>query len=228
MKQLTFILADSSIEVLPPELIKLREVAKLARRLRKKPRHMLLDRALHHRFMTRLENSLKRGRPDIVHITLLTILESPLNKLGKVRVYVHTLHDYVIEVNPETRLPKNYYRFVGLMEQLFKEGKVPPESDLTLLSLHKMTFKQLIDYVKPCKTILLTEKGKPISLMELSKMILSYDNPAIVIGCFPHGDFREEIYEVCDEKYSIYQSSLEAFIVAQRIISACEIILGII
>lgn len=228
MKQLTFILADSSIEVLPPELAKLREITKLAKRLRKKPQYMLLDRALHHRFMTHLNDSLKRGRPDIVHMTLLTILESPLNKLGKVRVYVHTLQDYVIEVNPETRLPKNYYRFIGLMEQLFKEGKVPPESDLTLLSLYKMTFKQLINHVKPCRTILLTEKGERVPLIELSKMIISYENPAVVIGCFPHGDFRKEIYDICDEKYSIYDESLEAFTVAQRVVSSCEIALGII
>ena len=65
----------------------------------------------------------KRGRPDIVHFTLLEALGSPLNLEGLLKIYVHTYSGYVIDVRPEVRLPRDCNRFSGLMEQLFQEGK---------------------------------------------------------------------------------------------------------
>jgi rRNA small subunit pseudouridine methyltransferase Nep1 len=82
--------------------------------------------------MKKLEESEKRGRLDIVHFALLEALGSPLNREGLLQTYVHTINDYVITVNPETRLPRNYNRFVGLMEQLFESYRVPPTGQILL------------------------------------------------------------------------------------------------
>jgi len=45
----------------------------------------------------------------------LTLLDSPLNKAGKLQVYIHTSKNVLIEVNPQTRIPRTFKRFSGLM-----------------------------------------------------------------------------------------------------------------
>ena len=57
-------------------------------------------------------------RPDITHQCLLMLLDSPLNKAGKLQVYIHTAKNVLIEINPQTRIPRVYNRFAGLMVQL--------------------------------------------------------------------------------------------------------------
>ena len=61
-------------------------------------------------------------RPDIVHQELLAILDSPLNKAGRVNaVYVHTQKNVLIKVSPQTRIPRTFKRFCGLMVQLLQK-----------------------------------------------------------------------------------------------------------
>jgi hypothetical protein len=45
-------------------------------------------------------------RPDIIHQELMAILDSPLNKANRVKVYIHTEKNVLIEVNPKTRIPR--------------------------------------------------------------------------------------------------------------------------
>jgi hypothetical protein len=54
-------------------------------------------------------------RPDITHQCLLTLLDSPLNKAGRLQVYILTNKNVLIEVNPHVRIPRTYKRFAGLM-----------------------------------------------------------------------------------------------------------------
>lgn len=54
-------------------------------------------------------------RPDIVHQELMAVLDSPLNKAGKVQLYMHTEKNVLIEINSKTRLPRTFKRFSGLM-----------------------------------------------------------------------------------------------------------------
>lgn len=54
-------------------------------------------------------------RPDILHQELLALLDSPLNKAGKLHVYVHSASNVLIEVNAKCRIPRTYKRFAGLM-----------------------------------------------------------------------------------------------------------------
>lgn len=46
---------------------------------------------------------------------LLTLLDSPLNKAGRLQVYIHTAKGVLIEVNPHVRIPRTFKRFSGLM-----------------------------------------------------------------------------------------------------------------
>ena len=55
------------------------------------------------------------SRPDILHQCLLTLLDSPLNKAGKLQIYVETKNRTLIELSPHIRIPRTYKRFAGLM-----------------------------------------------------------------------------------------------------------------
>jgi len=46
------------------------------------------------------------------------LLDSPLNRAGLLQVYIHTHKGILIEVNPQTRIPRTFDRFAGLMVQL--------------------------------------------------------------------------------------------------------------
>ena len=55
------------------------------------------------------------SRPDITHQCLLMLMDSPLNRAGLLQVYIHTEKNVLIEVNPQTRIPRTFKRFAGLM-----------------------------------------------------------------------------------------------------------------
>lgn len=54
-------------------------------------------------------------RPDIVHQSLLSLLDSPLNKSGLLKIYIQTSQNILIYINPETKIPRTYKRFAGMM-----------------------------------------------------------------------------------------------------------------
>ncbi|XP_044858977.1 ribosomal RNA small subunit methyltransferase NEP1-like [Mauremys mutica] len=63
-------------------------------------------------------------RPDITHQSLLMLMDSPLNRAGLLQVYIHTQKNILIEVNPQTRIPRIFDRFCGLMVQLLHKLSV--------------------------------------------------------------------------------------------------------
>lgn len=46
---------------------------------------------------------------------LLMLMDSPLNRAGLLQVYIHTEKNALIEINPQTRIPRTFPRFCGLM-----------------------------------------------------------------------------------------------------------------
>ena len=224
---LTLVLAESAIETVPEEIQNHPSILKQAKAKGKKPNQMILDRSYHHHAMLRLPNNEKRGRPDIVHFSLLLALGTPLNLEGILKVYVHTIADYVIDVNPKVRLPRNYNRFVGLMEQLFQYGQVPPKSEKPLLNLEKKTLKELMAKINPNFVLAFTRKGKMQTLEEAVSKLAKKENSAVIVGGFPHGSFSRETLKLADETVCIDPETLEAWTVTARIIYEYEKILGI-
>ena len=53
-------------------------------------------------------------RPDVTHQCLLTILDSPLNKNGNVKVFIRTYENVLIHIDSATKIPRTYKRFAGL------------------------------------------------------------------------------------------------------------------
>jgi len=220
---LNLILAESAVETIPEELWKYPSIQKYAKLRRKHPRFIILDRSYHHSAMKSLQLSEKRGRPDIVHFALLEALGSPLNKERLLQAYVHTFNDYVIKVNPDTRLPRNYSRFVSLIEQLFEYGRVPPQKRQTaLLTLEHKTLTQLIREVKTSYALAFSRTGKPRTLEEAISKLSNEKRPLLIVGGFPHGHFSEATLRLVNETVCIDPDMLETWTVTSRAIYEYE------
>jgi rRNA small subunit pseudouridine methyltransferase Nep1 len=203
-----------------------------ARRRQKRPNEVLLDRAFHHAAMQKLARTRytipadKMGRPDIVHNTLLQVLETPLNWEEHLRVFVHTQDEHVISINPKARLPKNYVRFVGLIEQLFLEKRVP-KSGNPLLSIEKMTLRQLVKKNEPSRVLGFSILGKPVLMRNAADIAAKFDDPMVFIGAFPRGHFTEGTNQLTQEIFSVDRKSLDAWVVAGRFVYDFEWAIGI-
>jgi rRNA small subunit pseudouridine methyltransferase Nep1 len=220
---LTLILAESALETIPEHLWTHRAIQKHAKLRRKPPQLILLDRSYHHAAMRRLEQSEKRGRPDIVHFALLEALGSPLNKEGFLQVNVHTINDHVIKLDPATRLPRNYNRFVSLIEQLFEYKRTPPKStEKNLLTIEHQTLSKLIHEIQPSYTLAFSRVGKLATLEEVVSRISVENNPAVIVGGFPHGHFSKSTIRLANAVVSIDLEMLETWTVTSRIIYEFE------
>jgi len=199
---LHLLLLESAIELVPSRLTALKDVQSYAGKRGKKPDEVLLDQSYHGRVMTRLPNHEKRGRPDITFLTLLSVLETPLCKEGLLSVYIHLQDGRIIEVNPEVRLPRNYDRFIGLMEQLLVEGQVPPRGE-PLLTITRSNLEGLLDDLKgdDSVAILAEEEGEKITPRRLKAMIPEDSSKPVIfgVGAFPHGDLTRETLGLFDE-----------------------------
>jgi len=219
---LHLVIADAELELVPEGIANHPAVVNYARRRGKKPNEVILDGSYHHSALKRLPDGERRGRPDIVHICLLNALESIANKENVLRVYVHTRNDEVIYIKPETRLPRNYNRFLGLMESLFKKGAVP--KDLKLLRMEEKSLEELIEELNPDEVFVMHEDGESIKPENFGKILSGLQNPLVIVGGFPHGDFRSKIPW---KKISLYKEPLMAWTVVSEVLVNFEASIGL-
>jgi rRNA small subunit pseudouridine methyltransferase Nep1 len=229
---LTLALVESALQLIPEQIQVHPQIKEYAKRRRKSPEEVLLDRGLHNAAMQRLARTRyklpveRMGRPDIVHSTLLQVLETPLNWEGQLRTLVHTQEDLVISIDPKVRLPKNYVRFVGLIEQLFAEGQVP-KNGKPLLRLEKMPLHRLVDRLAPSKVLALTTLGKPKLLREVVQYASGFKDPMVFVGGFPRGHFTEGTRKLASETFKVDKQSLDAWVVAGRFVYDFEWAIGL-
>jgi rRNA small subunit pseudouridine methyltransferase Nep1 len=229
---LIFALVETALQLIPKEIQAHPQIEQYAKRRQKSPAEVLLDRGFHNAAMQRLARNgyklpvEKMGRPDIAHNTLLQVLETPLNWEGHLRAFVHTQDDHVIWINPKVRLPKNYLRFVGLVEQLFAEGQVPKKGE-PLLSIQKMSLRKALGKLKPAKVLGLSILGKPMLLREVAQYASELTNPMILVGGFPRGHFADRTRRIMNEIFRVDPQSLDAWVVAGRLIYDFEWSIGL-
>jgi len=214
---LSFVLAESALELVPREIRSHPAVMSDARRRQKDALEILLDRSFHHSAMLKLKDSEKRGRPDLVHVALLSVTGTPLYLDGRLKVFVHTHDDVVLEIEEKTRIPKNYLRFRGLMEEALVER--PKQG---LVRVHSMDIKELVGKASPDSVFGLSVQGKMTSLEELARAISAANNPYLVVGGFPRGHFSPATLSVVDQLVRIDARPLEAQVVASRVVYEVE------
>ena len=216
---LIIILAESSLELIPNEMHNHPSVTSYSKKFKKDASKTLLDNSWHFGAMKGLENEIKRGRPDILHLTLLSLCTTPAFYENKITVFVHTINDEIISINNNTRLPKSYHRFQGLMEKLFLTKKIESEDEI-LMKIEKLSLSQIISKIKPTKIIGLTTNGQKTTLGKLVEQI--QENSCILIGGFQKGHFSKETEKIIEKSFSIHDSSLEAHLVASRLVYEYE------
>ncbi|KAE8723258.1 Nucleolar essential protein-related isoform 3 [Hibiscus syriacus] len=82
----------------------------------------LLNSDDHANFLRKNNKNLADYRPDITQQALLSILDSPVNKAGRLQaVYVRTEKGVLFEVKLHVRIPRTYKRFSGIMLQLLQK-----------------------------------------------------------------------------------------------------------
>jgi rRNA small subunit pseudouridine methyltransferase Nep1 len=216
---ITIILVESSLELIPKEMHNHPSVTSYSKKFKKIPSQTLLDNSWHFGAMKGLDNEIKRGRPDIVHLTLLSLCTTPAFYKNKIKVFVHTINDEIISINNKTHLPKSYHRFQGLMEKLLLTKKIEAEDEI-LMELKQSSLSQLLSKIKPIQTIGLTTKGQKNTIEETVKKIP--ENSCILIGGFQKGHFNKETEKTIKQSFSIHDSSLEAHLVASRLVYEYE------
>ena len=212
---LIMIIADAELELVPEELWEHPSIIKNAKRRKKKPSKMLLDSSLHRYAFKDEAEAQRRGRPDIVYISLNLCLDSIANAEGRLTTLVHTRNDELIEFSSKTRLPKSYNRFVGLMEDLFDKGSVPDGKPLITLTKN-MALEGILKKYKPETTVCLSPDGEPVDLVPLFREVKK--PVACIVGGFPDGDYASPAVKLSDRAVSISTHLLKVWTVASNIL----------
>ncbi len=217
--RLRVVLLESPLELVPREIRSHPQVRRYAERFGIDPSEALLDKTYHYHAMAGLPQKWKRGRPDIVHVSLLLLQDSILNLTGRLEVYIHVLDGRVFRVEPETRIPKHLDRFKGLMAQLLVHNRVPPMGK-PLIHLYAASLREFID--KMGGLIILWEKGEPVTPRDVVREALETGWP-IGIGMFPRGDFKRSTLRKASRAYSLYGGvPLKAWTVIHEILCTAE------
>lgn len=232
----SLILAESALEMVPGDIFYHPAVKSHARRVGKHPSCVMLDNSWHYAAMRSLPNAGKRGRPDLVHLAVVTATSAPIYCVHNgLKLYVHTINDHVIHFGSRVRIPKSYHRFAGLIESLYEKNLVtvnqtPPgnanDSQHALLELRQnQTFADLIKEKKFSKVIGLSSKAKlPDSPFPYEAVAddIPDDDAAIVIGGFQKGHFSDAVADHLDHAYCVDACPLEAHVVISRLLYECE------
>jgi rRNA small subunit pseudouridine methyltransferase Nep1 len=216
---ISLILAESSLELVPEELKSHPSVISHAQKLDKKPSEILLDNSWHFAAMKGIKNEIKRGRPDLVHFSVLEATTIPLYFENKINLFIHTINDKVISVGENVRIPKSYHRFAGLFEKLFLEKTIKID-DRELLSIKDQTFSKLIDEINPPQIIGLSTTGKLSSFERIGSNVI--DGSCVVVGGFQKGHFSDSIKNKFTDLFSVGNISLEAHVVVARMLYEYE------
>ncbi len=215
--KLHLVIAEAALELVPQPLWRDPSVRSDEKRRGLEPGRILLDRSVHHSAMLKLKDGYRRGRPDLVHLTLLSATSTPLHQEGKARVYIHTIDDVVLEFGEGARPPKSYARFRNLMEKLLVER---PESGL--VSVRASTLPKLLKGIGTDDSTGLSVQGAPVRLESLADALVKLKNPAVVVGGFPKGHFLPSDLRAFDSLARIHENSLDAHVVTARVIYEVE------
>lgn len=217
---LTLILADSELELVPEEIKGHPAVKAAAQRRGTRAARTVLDSSAHHAAMRGLHDGDRRGRPDLVHLFLLTALDSVVSLEGGLRVLVHTRHDEVITIDPETRIMRSFDRFCGLVEQLFRQGSAGPPGRAPLLTLQ--TGAPLAEVVKRTaadRVVALETGGPPVDLAQaLPPLAAAHGHVAVILGGFPKGSYRSPVGAIAHETWTLHPQMLSVWVAAAEVL----------
>jgi len=135
----------------------------------------LLNSEEHSSLLARNNRDVEMYRPDILHQSLLTLLDSPLNKAGLLKIFIHTQKGVLIDVHPKLRIPRTYKRFSGLMVQLLYQFRIRAAN--TPEKLLKIIKNPITKYLPPASPIIGTSvKGELVDIHEFVNNLTTMTN----------------------------------------------------
>ncbi|XP_067636902.1 ribosomal RNA small subunit methyltransferase NEP1 [Eurosta solidaginis] len=194
----------------------------------------LLNSDDHQNIIRKNNRDLAKCRPDITHDCLKALFDSPLNRAGLLQVYVRTEKNVLIEINPQTRIPRTFKRFAGLMVQLLHKFNV--RANDTSAILMKVIKNPVTDHLPVgCKKYAMSFSGKLVAncrdlVPRIQKDGKDTEEPAeepivLVVGAFAHGVLKTDYAEGL---ISISNYPLSAAIACVKLCSAFEEVWGVV
>ncbi|XP_058449954.1 ribosomal RNA small subunit methyltransferase NEP1 [Malaya genurostris] len=162
-------------------------------------------------------------RPDITHQSLLMLMDSPLNRAGLLQVYVKTERNVLIEINPQTRIPRTFKRFAGLMVQLLHKFSIKAsDSPQKLMRVIKNPITNHLPV--GCRKFAMSFSAAKVQ--HPKELVPEKDEPVVfAIGSFAHGNLNLSYTE---GSISISNYPLSAALTCTKLCSAFEESWGIL
>ncbi|TQV98316.1 EMG1/NEP1 methyltransferase [Cordyceps javanica] len=151
---------------------------------------------------------------------LLTLLDSPINKAGKLQIYIHTAKGVLIEVSPSVRIPRTFKRFAGLMVQLLHRLSI--RSTNSNEKLLRVIQNPITDHLPPnCRKVTLSFDSSLVRVREYVESVGPKESICVFVGAMAKGadTFADSMV---DEKISISNYSLSASVACSKFCHAAE------
>ena len=180
----------------------------------------------HNNFLRKHKKDPSLYRPDILHQELMAILDSPLNKAGRVSsIYVETAGGVLLHIDPHTRLPRTFKRFCGLMLQLLQ--KLSIRSNAGPSKLLKVIKQPVTKYLPiGCRRIELSHSAENlVNFMDYVKKLPPTEPVVIIAGAMAHG--RAEV-SWADDAVSVSGYPLSGASALSRVCHSFEGLHGIV
>ncbi|ODQ80226.1 hypothetical protein BABINDRAFT_161196 [Babjeviella inositovora NRRL Y-12698] len=188
-------------------------------------KYALLNCDDHQGLLRKMNRDISEARPDITHQCLLTLLDSPINKAGKLQVYIQTARGVLIEVNPSVRIPRTFKRFSGLMVQLLHKLSIRSvNSEEKLLKVIK---NPITDHLPlKCRKITLSFDAPVRRVQDYVETLDEDESICVFVGSMARGpdNFADEFV---DEKIGLSNYPLSASVACSKFCHGCEDVWGI-
>ncbi|KAI1082652.1 nucleolar essential protein 1 [Whalleya microplaca] len=188
--------------------------------MQREDKYSLLNSDEHIGVMRKMNRDISDARPDITHQCLLTLLDSPINKAGKLQIYIHTAKGVLIEVSPTVRIPRTFKRFAGLMVQLLHRLSI--RSTNSQEKLLRVIQNPITDHLPPkCRKVTLSFDSAIVHPRDYISGLDPKESICVFVGAMAKGsdNFADEYV---DEKIAISQYSLSASVACSKFCHAAE------
>ena len=187
-------------------------------------KYHLLNSDDHQNILRKNSLDISDYRPDITHQCLLTLLDSPLNKTGRLQIYIHTQKNVLIEINPQTRIPRTFARFSGLMVQLLHKLSIKAVgTNEKLLNIIK---NPITDHLPTkCQKVGMSGDAEVVKFSEWVKQLPEDESVVFWVGGMAHG---KDEFPLAEKVIGISEYPLSASVVCGKICSAFEDLWGIL
>ncbi|KAG8367833.1 hypothetical protein BUALT_Bualt16G0113800 [Buddleja alternifolia] len=182
--------------------------------------YQLLSSDEHANYLMKNKRNPADYRPDIAFQAIQMILDSRLNKSGRLKaLYVKTQQGLLLDIKPHVRMPRTYKRFSGLMVQLLQK--------LHITAAGKG--EKLLRVIKNPVTQYLPVNSRKIGFSHSSEKLVDIYNYVgtinneldlvFVVGAMSHGKIEEEYV---DDYISISEYPMSAAYCIALITSSVE------